>query len=51
MYALTGMFFLETINYIEHYGLQRKKDADGVYESIGKMHSWNSKSGPVLIRL
>jgi len=45
------MFFLEAINYIEHYGLERKKDKDGVYESIGKMHCWNSKSGPVFFRL
>ena len=51
MYAATGIMFLESINYIEHYGLLRKKDADGIYESINKMHSWNSKSGPVLIRL
>lgn len=50
-YALFQVLFLETVNYLEHYGLQRKKDEHGIYESIGKMHSWNSKSGPVLIRL
>jgi len=46
-----GMFFLELINYIEHYGLQRKKDENGIYESITKMHSWNSLSSPVLFRI
>lgn len=29
----------------------RKKDDNGIYESIGKMHSWNSMSGAVLVRL
>ena len=50
-YALTQIMFLETVNYIEHYGLERQKDENGIYESITKMHSWNCKSGPVLIRL
>lgn len=50
-YAVTEIMFLETVNYLEHYGLQRKVDENGIHESIGKMHSWNSKSGPVLIRL
>jgi hypothetical protein len=50
-YNCWGVLFLEAINYIEHYGLQRKADENGIYESINKMHSWNSKSGPVLIRL
>ena len=50
-YSITGICFLEGINYIEHYGLERKMDEDGIYESITKMHSWNSKSGPVLFRL
>jgi alkane 1-monooxygenase len=50
-YTLMGMFFLELINYIEHYGLQRKKDENGIYESITKMHSWNSLSSPVLFRI
>ena len=50
-YALAGIFFLEGINYIEHYGLERKKDEDGIYESVTRMHSWNSLSGPVQFRL
>lgn len=50
-YTLMGMFFLELINYIEHYGLLRKQDENGIYESINKMHSWNSLSSPVLFRI
>ena len=50
-YTIWGVFFLELINYIEHYGIERKKDENGIYESISKMHSWNSYSSPVLFRL
>ncbi|MBN8674427.1 MAG: alkane 1-monooxygenase [Chitinophagales bacterium] len=40
--ALIGILLLETVNYIEHYGLQRKKLADGKYERAMPVHSWNS---------
>jgi alkane 1-monooxygenase len=43
--ALSGflsILMLETVNYIEHYGLQRKKDAEGLYEAPNIMHSWNA---------
>ena len=50
-YTFWGIFFLEIINYIEHYGLQRHRDENGIYESITKMHSWNSLSSPILFRL
>ncbi len=40
--ALIGGVFLETINYIEHYGLMRKKTASGHYETMQPQHSWNS---------
>jgi alkane 1-monooxygenase len=33
---------LEIINYIEHYGLERAKGADGRYERTTHLHSWNS---------
>lgn len=33
---------LEVINYIEHYGLERQKLADGRYERTTHLHSWNS---------
>lgn len=39
------------MNYIEHYGIIRKKDKNGVDESIGKMHSWNQLSGAIIVRL
>lgn len=40
--AVQGMLLLETVNYIEHYGLQRKPLADGKYERAAPEHSWNS---------
>lgn len=40
--ALIGILLLETVNYIEHYGLQRKQLADGKYERALPAHSWNS---------
>jgi alkane 1-monooxygenase len=40
--AAIGIALLETVNYIEHYGLQRKAGADGKYERAMPWHSWNS---------
>lgn len=40
--AIGSINMLETINYIEHYGLQRKKLADGTYEKVTIKHSWNA---------
>ena len=40
--ATLGILLLETVNYIEHYGLQRKKLAEGKYERAMPVHSWNS---------
>jgi alkane 1-monooxygenase len=37
-----GILLLETVNYIEHYGLQRRQIADGKYERAMPEHSWNS---------
>ena len=39
--ALIGHFMLETVNYIEHYGLMRQKEGDR-YERVMPHHSWNS---------
>lgn len=36
-----GIMLLETVNYIEHYGLERKRKAEG-YERAMPWHSWNS---------
>jgi alkane 1-monooxygenase len=40
--AFMGMVVLETINYIEHYGLTRNKNESGNYERVMPYHSWNS---------
>ena len=40
--SVISFLFLETINYIEHYGLSRKKDENGRYERVKTVHSWNS---------
>jgi alkane 1-monooxygenase len=40
--AIQGILLLETVNYIEHYGLQRKEIAAGKYERAMPAHSWNS---------
>lgn len=50
-YTVVSDFMLEIINYVEHYGLTRKKDENGIYESINKFHSWNARSSPILFRL
>ncbi len=40
--ATIGIMLLETVNYIEHYGLLRKKNENGRYEPVRHHHSWNS---------
>ncbi len=40
--AAIGIALLETVNYIEHYGLLRRKDEHGKYERVRHCHSWNS---------
>jgi len=40
--AINGILLLETVNYIEHYGLQRKQIGEGRYERAMPEHSWNS---------
>lgn len=40
--AVLGFVLLETINYVEHYGLMRKEIAPGKYEIVKPEHSWNS---------
>jgi len=42
--AIVGFCMLETVNYIEHYGLRRQRLADGRYERIRPSHSWNSNT-------
>jgi alkane 1-monooxygenase len=40
--ALTGILLLESVNYIEHYGLQRQLVSAKRYENTNVKHSWNS---------
>jgi alkane 1-monooxygenase len=40
--ALMGILLLETVNYIEHYGLTRNQVSEGRYERVMPHHSWNS---------
>ena len=40
--GLIAAVLLETINYIEHYGLSRLKTKSGRYERVSEIHSWNS---------
>lgn len=40
--AVTAIFQLELVNYIEHYGLTRKHLGNGKYEHVKPRHSWNS---------
>ncbi len=40
--AVFGFLLLETVNYIEHYGLSRNKVSADRYERVMPTHSWNS---------
>jgi alkane 1-monooxygenase len=40
--GIVGFLLLETINYIEHYGLKRNLLSSGRYERVSEKHSWNS---------
>ena len=40
--AALGILLLETVNYIEHYGLYRHQRENGNYEQVKRKHSWNS---------
>lgn len=37
-----GFSLLELVNYLEHYGMERKKLVSGFYERVSPMHSWNA---------
>lgn len=41
--SVMAIFLLETINYIEHYGLERRETAPGVYERYAARHAWDSR--------
>jgi alkane 1-monooxygenase len=52
--AFNAALLLEVVNYLEHYGLQRKLLANGQYEPVNPTHSWNAPnrlSNAVLFKL
>lgn len=40
--SLVAVSLLELVNYIEHYGLRRRRLAPGAYEKVDVRHSWNT---------
>ncbi len=40
--AFMAITVLEAVNYVEHYGLERKKLENGRYERVTHLHSWNA---------
>jgi alkane 1-monooxygenase len=51
IFSAWGLWWESFANYITHYGLIRKQDKNGIYESINRYHSWNFVSSPVYYRL
>ena len=41
-HSFVSIMLLELVNYIQHYGLERKKE-NGKYERFTDHHSWNSR--------
>jgi alkane 1-monooxygenase len=42
--AFMSIFMIESVNYIEHYGLNRKLLKDGKLETVDISHSWNANT-------
>jgi alkane 1-monooxygenase len=42
--AVVGIWLLEAVNYLEHYGMKRQKLESGRYERVQPSHSWNSNN-------
>lgn len=40
--SCVAILLFESVNYIEHYGLERAVLPSGEYEDIGYRHSWDS---------
>lgn len=41
--AAVGVLLLETVNYLEHYGLRRERLPSGRWERVQPRHSWNAE--------
>ena len=49
-----AILLFEGVNYLEHYGLERRLGADGEYEAVQPQHSWDSPArvtNMILIKL
>jgi alkane 1-monooxygenase len=42
--AAVGIVLLEAVNYLEHYGMLRRREANGRWERVRPGHSWNSNN-------
>jgi alkane 1-monooxygenase len=42
--SIIAFTLLEIVNYVEHYGLLRRKDSEGRYEPVSFLHAWNSSN-------
>lgn len=40
--SVLGFSLLELVNYLEHYGMERKQLPSGGYEIVTPLHSWNA---------
>jgi fatty acid desaturase len=40
--GVTGLFLIASVDYIQHWGLQRRRLDDGRYERQGPSHTWES---------
>jgi alkane 1-monooxygenase len=40
--SILAFTLLELVNYVEHYGIQRKEISPGRFERVTPIHSWNS---------
>jgi alkane 1-monooxygenase len=49
--SVVGILLLETVNYLEHYGLLRQRVNGGRYERVDPSHSWNSNNIPTNVLL
>lgn len=40
--SILAFSLLEAVNYLEHYGMERKRLSSGLYEKVTPLHSWNA---------
>lgn len=40
--SIIAFTLLELVNYVEHYGIQRREISPGRYERVNPLHSWNA---------